>query len=317
MQVLYDAGYDNIESDVPGETTYSFSGLSGSLDHVLANDAACDDVTGADIWNINSPESIAFEYSRFNNNVTNFHQSNVYRSSDHDPEIVGIKRPDTIEKVQILGTNDFHGRINRNPTGAEAGAAVMAGAVDYFRDLPGYEGTVFAAAGDLIGASTFESFILNDKPTIDALNAAGLDVSAVGNHEFDQGYDDLVNRVMAPYDIDDNPDGRGRVEVPGCQRPVQGHPRPGPRGELDQGLRRRPGRLRRRGDRAPAGAGLPGWHRGHRGHRHRRGHQPRGQRAQGRGCRHRHPAGPRGRGHHGAGLGRPTRRPTSARSSTA
>ena len=83
----------------------------------------------------------------------------------------------------------------------------MAGAVDYFRDLPGYEGTVFAAAGDLIGASTFESFILNDKPTIDALNAAGLDVSAVGNHEFDQGYDDLVNRVMAPYDIDDNPDG--------------------------------------------------------------------------------------------------------------
>ena len=66
---------------------------------------------------------------------------------------------------------------------------------------------MFAAAGDLIGASTFESFILNDKPTIDALNAAGLDVSAVGNHEFDQGYDDLVNRVMAPYDIDDNPEG--------------------------------------------------------------------------------------------------------------
>ena len=54
---------------------------------------------------------------------------------------------------------------------------------------------MFAAAGDLIGASTFESFIAHDKPTIDALNAAGLEVSAVGNHEFDQGYDDLVNRV--------------------------------------------------------------------------------------------------------------------------
>ncbi len=38
-------------------------------------------------------------------------------------------------------------------------------------------------------------------------NQLGLDVSAVGNHELDQGYDDLVNRVMAPYDADTNPHG--------------------------------------------------------------------------------------------------------------
>ena len=78
---------------------------------------------------------------------------------------------------------------------------MLAGAVKQLRAQN--PNTVFAAAGDLIGASTFESFIQNDKPTIDALNAAGLDVSSVGNHEFDQGYDDLVNRVMA----DDNPEG--------------------------------------------------------------------------------------------------------------
>ena len=66
---------------------------------------------------------------------------------------------------------------------------------------------MFAAAGDLIGASTFESFIAHDKPTLDALNAAGLEVSAVGNHEFDQGYDDLVNRVMEPYNAATNPFG--------------------------------------------------------------------------------------------------------------
>jgi 5'-nucleotidase len=105
--------------------------------------------------------------------------------------------------IQILGINDFHGRISANQT--EAGAAVLAGAVDQLRtDHPN---TVFAAAGDLIGASTFESFIAHDKPTIDALNAAGLDVSSVGNHEFDQGYSDLVNRVMAPYDATTNPYG--------------------------------------------------------------------------------------------------------------
>ena len=55
---------------------------------------------------------------------------------------------------------------------------------------------MFAAAGDMIGASTFTSFIQQDVPTIEALNAAGLDVSAVGNHEFDQGWADLRDRVM-------------------------------------------------------------------------------------------------------------------------
>ena len=67
--------------------------------------------------------------------------------------------------------------------------------------------TVFSMAGDIIGASTFESFIANDKPTIDAMNEAGLEVSAAGNHEFDQGYRDLVERVMAPYDATTNPQG--------------------------------------------------------------------------------------------------------------
>ncbi|GAA1533079.1 bifunctional metallophosphatase/5'-nucleotidase [Nocardioides humi] len=108
-------------------------------------------------------------------------------------------------EVQILGTNDFHGRLLQNAGSREAGAAVLAGAVNQFRtENPN---TVFAAAGDLIGASTFESFIQRDKPTIDALNAAGLDVSAVGNHELDQGYDDLINRVTAPYDPTTNPEG--------------------------------------------------------------------------------------------------------------
>ena len=62
----------------------------------------------------------------------------------------------------------------------------------------GEENSTFVAAGDLIGASTFESFVQKDKPTLEALNAAGLEFSAVGNHEFDQGYQDLINRVMKP-----------------------------------------------------------------------------------------------------------------------
>ena len=206
MQVLYDGGYDAIESDTAGEETYSFSGLSGSLDHVLGNDAAMAMVTGADVWNINSPESVAFQYSRYNYNVTQFFEGSLpFAASDHDPEVVGLDLADLTTDVQILGTNDFHGRLANNPTGTEAGAAVLAGAVKQLRGAN--PNTVFAAAGDLIGASTFDSFIQDDKPTIDALNEAGLEVSSVGNHEFDKGYDDLVNRVMAQYDAETNPRG--------------------------------------------------------------------------------------------------------------
>ena len=93
MQVLYDDGYTAIKSDTAQEWTYSFSGLSGSLDHVLASPAALELVRGADIWGINSGESVAFEYSRHNYNVTDFYEPNVFRASDHDPEVVGIAIP--------------------------------------------------------------------------------------------------------------------------------------------------------------------------------------------------------------------------------
>ena len=65
--------------------------MVGSLDHVLVNDAALATVQGVDIWDINSYESVYYEYARFNANVTNLYAPNPYRSSDHNPEIVGIK----------------------------------------------------------------------------------------------------------------------------------------------------------------------------------------------------------------------------------
>ena len=48
------------------------------------------------------------------------------------------------------------------------------------------------SAGDNIGASPLISAAFHDEPTIEALNALGLDVSAVGNHEFDEGVDELL-----------------------------------------------------------------------------------------------------------------------------
>ncbi|WP_457098298.1 bifunctional metallophosphatase/5'-nucleotidase [Microbacterium sp. P5_E9] len=94
--------------------------------------------------------------------------------------------------IDLVTVNDFHGRIESiAPAG---GIARLATAVNKIR--ASNPNTVFAAAGDLIGASTFTSFIQNDVPTINTLNAAGLEVSAAGNHEFDQGWTDLRDRVQ-------------------------------------------------------------------------------------------------------------------------
>ena len=100
-------------------------------------------------------------------------------------------------QIQIGAFNDFHGRLEApdetedgQPVG---GAAQLAGALDALRAQQ--PNTVAVSVGDNIGASTFASFIAQDAPTIAALNAMDVAVSAVGNHEFDKGYADLTDRV--------------------------------------------------------------------------------------------------------------------------
>jgi hypothetical protein len=97
LQTLYQAGYTDLGStDDPSEATYSFDGLAGSLDHVLASPAALSMVTGADVWQINAQESVGYAYSRYNYNVTQlFNGSDPFAASDHDPVVVGLNLPVT------------------------------------------------------------------------------------------------------------------------------------------------------------------------------------------------------------------------------
>jgi 5'-nucleotidase len=98
--------------------------------------------------------------------------------------------------VQLLAFNDFHG--NLDPPDGSSGRIgdTPAGGVEYLaahlaRLRAANPRTLVVAAGDNIGASPLLSALFHDEPSIDALNALGLDVSSVGNHEFDEGWREL------------------------------------------------------------------------------------------------------------------------------
>lgn len=109
------------------------------------------------------------------------------------------------ETVSVFGFNDFHGRVFDDSKPTTDKTAYLAGRlftpVEQARVAQGTDNVLLISSGDNIGASTFVSMINDDKPTLDILNAAGLDVSTVGNHEFDKGWSDLSGRVASISDF--------------------------------------------------------------------------------------------------------------------
>ena len=141
------------------------------------------------------------------------------------PHSRAIAQAATVD-LRILAINDFHGNL-RPPSGGIAiadpadptkkimvpagGAETMATLVQQLRQ--GNKNTIFVAAGDLIGASPFLSAMFHDEPTIEALSLMGLEIASVGNHEFDEGKDELLRMQNG-----------GCHPVDKCQGP---HPFPG------------------------------------------------------------------------------------------
>ena len=123
--------------------------------------------------------------------------------------------------INVANITDFHGRLKYNPStttvkdaagnpvldengkevkeitpkaGDEMGAANVAGIMNYLREQN--PNTIVTTSGDNQGGSAFVSFISDDKYTMDFIKAIGTDGSAVGNHEFDKGYQDLIDRIV-------------------------------------------------------------------------------------------------------------------------
>jgi 5'-nucleotidase len=108
-------------------------------------------------------------------------------------------------ELRILAINDFHGNLRPPPGGirisdpddAAKKITVPAGGAEHMATLvrqlrAGRNNNIFVAAGDLIGASPFLSAMFHDEPTIESLSMMGLEFASVGNHEFDEGKDELL-----------------------------------------------------------------------------------------------------------------------------
>src|SRR4029079_16685385 len=93
--------------------------------------------------------------------------------------------------ITLLNINDFHGRIDPTHDLTTKWATTIE------QERVTDPEALLLGAGDLIGASLFNSAVQKDQPTIDVMNEMCLNASSVGNHEFDQGYADLTTRVIA------------------------------------------------------------------------------------------------------------------------
>ena len=130
-------------------------------------------------------------------------------------------KPNKTTDIQILGLNDFHGQLEVvNPIASSGGRigslqggpppapqfcvpggtpnCIPAGGVEYLathvRNLRATNpnNTVLVSAGDNIGATPLLSALFHDEPTIEAMNLMGFDYTSVGNHEFDEGTQELL-----------------------------------------------------------------------------------------------------------------------------
>src|SRR5690606_7121052 len=113
-QVLTAAGFvDLVPARAPGQYTYTLNGELASLDHSFVSLSLARSVTGVGVWGINAAEwsDRGYAYGATDG-------SSPYRSSDHDPVLVGVTAAHPPVTIDLLSVNDFHGRLEASSTTA-------------------------------------------------------------------------------------------------------------------------------------------------------------------------------------------------------
>lgn len=105
ITAIESAGYTKL---ITGDYSYVFNGQWGSLDHAFANSDLASQVTGAAKWHINADEPDALDYStQFND--PSLYAPDEFRTSDHDPLVVGLDLFSIDPCVPTTGNDDLSG----------------------------------------------------------------------------------------------------------------------------------------------------------------------------------------------------------------
>jgi 5'-nucleotidase len=116
----------------------------------------------------------------------------IYANADSPPRSDRFASSGNLVKLRLLGVNDFHGHLE--PPRADVGGAAWLVAQLQQATVPGR--TIRVHAGDMVGATPLISSWFHDEPTVMASNMFRFDVGTLGNHEFDEGGDELIRMLQ-------------------------------------------------------------------------------------------------------------------------
>lgn len=206
IRTLESSGYTNLVRQFGGLSAYSyvFQGESGYLDHALATRSLAAQVTGATEWHINPDEPTVLDYNmefKTTNQQSTFYDPGPYRSSDHDPVIVGLQLEVLAStSATVVGAPLWPGGI-RTKVNISAMGGVATGRVSYQGAGHSYESTridsIVASGSDATVFGAFGSVLFR------------LDVHDGGT----DGEDTLRLRTSDGFDSGVLTDARGELVV--------------------------------------------------------------------------------------------------------
>ncbi len=200
MDILNAGGLINL---LTGTYSYVFDGQSGSLDHALVTSSLSSKITGSDKWHINADEPIAKDYNQ-EFNPPYVYSPDAFRSSDHDPLLIGLNLQSAVFTLQVLHGSDFEGgpypanfaAIVDTLEGKYPNTVILSSGDNYIpspffnagADRPALDGVYRNVYNQLFGANT-SNFLRAGigRADISIMNLIGFNASALGNHEFDAG----------------------------------------------------------------------------------------------------------------------------------
>ncbi|MGB7057441.1 MAG: ExeM/NucH family extracellular endonuclease [Geitlerinemataceae cyanobacterium] len=106
IEAIENSGYTNL---ITGDYSFVFDGQWGSLDHAFANGDLASQVSGAAKWHINADEPDALDYRTQFNDPSLFNPNDEFRTSDHDPLVVGLDLSSGVVCNPTSGNDDLTG----------------------------------------------------------------------------------------------------------------------------------------------------------------------------------------------------------------